>query len=125
MVKLLHHRTAQGFYFAASLSRGYFYWCDMRSEMRFAIFNAVNFGALLSFYQHFHRAIRQFQHLQDGGDATDLEHIGDFRLVFGCGFLRNEHDATLGGHGCFERLDALRASYKKWDDHMREHDDVA
>ena len=93
--------------------------------MRFAVFNAINFGALLTFDQYFHRAVWQLQHLQNGGDATDLEHVGDFGFVFGCGFLGNEHDATLCGHGRFEGFDALGATYKKWDDHVRKHDDVA
>ena len=125
LVKLLHHCAAQSLNFTAGFGRGYFDRCDVRGEMRFAVFNTVDFGALLAFDQNFDRAVWQLQHLQDGGNATDLEHVGDFGFVFGGGFLCNEHDATLCGHGCFERFDALRTSYKKWDDHVRKHDDVA
>jgi hypothetical protein len=66
-------------------------------------------GALLALDQHLHGAVGQLEHLQDGGDAADLEHVLDLGLVLGGGLLRHQHDAAAGFHGRFQRLDALGA----------------
>ena len=81
-------------------------------------------STLLAFHQHFHRAIGQLQHLQNGGDATDIKHVGHKRIVFGRRFLCDQHDAPVGLHGRLERLDAFRATHEKRDHHMRENHNV-
>ena len=93
--------------------------------MRFAVFNFVDRGALVAFDQHFDRAVGQFEHLQNGGNTTHLEHVGDQGLVFGCRFLRHQHDAAVSFHGRFERLDALGATYKQRYHHVGKDHNVA
>jgi hypothetical protein len=59
--------------------------------------------------QHFHRAVGQFEHLQDIGHATDLIQILRTRIVLGCRFLRDQQDALAGLHRRFERFDRFRS----------------
>ena len=93
--------------------------------MRSAIFNVVDHGTLLAFDQHFDGAIGQFKHLQNGGHAAHLEHIGDQRLVFGSRFLGHQHDAAVGRHGGFQCLNALWPTHKQGDDHVGKHHHIA
>jgi hypothetical protein len=46
-------------------------------EMRLAFLDAGSHGALLAFDQHLDGAVGQLEHLQDGGHAADVEHVGD------------------------------------------------
>jgi len=80
---------------------------------------------LLAFHQHLHGTVRQFQHLQDGGHAAHIKHVGDSGLILGSGFLCHQHDATLGSHGGFQGLDALGASHKQRNHHVREDHHIA
>ena len=98
---------------------------DVGGEMLLAVLDAVDAGALLAFDQHLHGAVGQLEHLQDGGDAADLEHVGDRRLVLGGGFLGHQHDAALRLHGGLERLDALGPAHEQRNDHVREDHHVA
>ena len=103
LIKLLHDSTAQSFNFAALLR---FFGCYLNghnrcNKMCFAICNVLYLGALLAFHQNLDGAIRQFKHLQDGRDTTDLKHVGSFGFIFGGSFLSNQHDAPIGQHGAF------------------------
>ena len=127
-VKLLHHRTAQGFNFTALVAGQRHFGLDrghIASEMQFTVFNLVDLGALLAFHQHLDGAVRQLEHLQNGGNATHIEHVLDRGLVLGCGFLRHQHDATLGLHGRLQRLDAFGSAHKQRDDHVRKNHHIA
>ena len=127
MVKLLHHRAAQGFNFASLVTHdncSQRYWRDIGTEVLFAFFNFIDFGPLLAFHQNLDGAVRQFQELQNGRNTPDLEHILNGRLVFGGGFLSHQHDAPLGFHGRFQRLDALGTTHEQRNDHMRKHHDI-
>ena len=93
--------------------------------MVLAVFDAVHAGALLALDQDLHGAVGELEHLQDGGDAADLEHVGNRRLVLGRGLLGHQHDAAFRFHGGLERLDALGPTHEQRDDHVREDDDVA
>ena len=127
-VELLHDRAAQGFDFAGLVARQRHFGLDRRhiaGEMQLAVFDLVDLGALLAFDQHLDGAIGQLEHLQDGGDATHAEHVLDRGLILGCGFLGHQHDAALGLHGGFQRLDALGPAHKQRDDHVGEHHHVA
>ena len=93
--------------------------------MRLAILDLQHLGALAALDQHLHRAVRQLEQLQDGGDAADLEHVVHRRLILGGGLLCDEHDAALALHRGFERLDALGPAHEQRDDHVREHHHVA
>src|SRR5450830_658693 len=92
--------------------------------MQLTIFNFVDTCALLAFNQHLDRAIGQLEHLQDGRDTTDVKHVGDQRIVLGSCFLGHQHDPALRLHGCFQRLDALGSTNKKWNHHVRKYDHV-
>jgi hypothetical protein len=122
VVKLLHHGAAQCFNFAGLVACNHdsrFNRCDIGREMLLALFNLVDGGALLPFHQHLHGAVRQLEKLQDSGHATHFKHVLNRRLVFGCGFLRHQHDAALGFHGRLQRLDALGAAHEQRDHHVR------
>jgi hypothetical protein len=54
--------------------------------MRLTVVNVVHLCTLLPFNQHLHRAIGQFEHLQDGRNAAHGKHVRDQRIIFGCGF---------------------------------------
>jgi hypothetical protein len=82
-------------------------------------------GALQAFDQHLHGAVGQLQHLQDAGDAADLEHVVGLGLVLAGGLLGHQHDLAAGFHRGFQRLDGLGPPDEQRDDHVREHDHVA
>lgn len=126
LVKLLHHRAAQGLDFGILVANlGGLHRRQGTNKVRGAIFNAVDHGALLAFNQDLDRAIRQFEHLQDGGHAAHLEHIGDQGLIFGCGFLSDQHDAAVGRHRGFQSFDTFGPPHKQGNDHVRKHHHVA
>ena len=128
MVKLLHDGAAQSLNFAGLVARQRhlgLYRRDVGDEMVLALFNLVDAGALLAFHQHLDGAVWQLEHLQDGGNAADLEHVLDRGLILGGGFLRNQHDAALGFHRRFKCLDALGATDKKRDHHMWKYHHIA
>ena len=127
LIKLLHDRAAQGFNFTALLGLlgSQFNWQHAGHEVDFAVNNGFDFGALLTFNQDLDGAIGQFEHLQNGRDATDFEHVGGLWLIFGCCFLGHQHDAAIGEHGTFKRFDAFGATHKERDDHVRKDHDIA
>jgi hypothetical protein len=47
------------------------------------ILDAVDARALAAFDQHLDRAVRQFQHLQDVGNTTDVVKVFRCRFVLG------------------------------------------
>jgi hypothetical protein len=96
----------------------------LADEMLLAFVDAVDARALLALDQHLHGAVGQLEHLQDGGDAADLEHVAHRRLVLGGGLLGHQHDAALGLHGRFQGLDALGAAHEQRDDHVGKHHHV-
>ena len=127
LVELLHHRTAQGFGFAAGLGQlcRRFHGFDGGHKVGFAVHNALHKGTLLAFDQNFDRAVGQFEHLQDGRDAADIEHVRGIGLIFGGGFLRHQHDAAVARHGRLQRFDALGAAHKQRDHHVGKDHDIA
>ena len=128
MVKLLHHRPAQSFDFAAllgrrsrlRLNRG-----DVAYKVLLTFSDAIDSSPLLPLHQHLDRAVGQLEHLQDGGHAAHGEHVFGRGLVLGCGLLGHQHDAPLGLHGRLQRLDALGSPDKQRDDHVRKDHDIA
>ena len=126
LVKLLHHSATQGLDLGVLVT--HFSGQHRRqgaNKVSLAIFNTVDHGTLLAFDQHFDGAIGQFEHLQDGGHAAHLEHIGDHGFVFGSRFLCNQHDASVCRHGNFQRFDTLGSTDKQRDDHVRKHHHIA
>ena len=93
--------------------------------MQLTLVNAIDACALLTFDQHLDGAVGQLQHLQNRRNATDIKHVGDQRIIFSRGFLRDQHDATICFHGRFQGLDAFGSSHKQGDDHVREHHDIS
>ena len=127
-VELLHDRAAQGLDFAGLVARHGHFGLDRRhiaGEVQLAIFNLVDLGTLLAFDQHLDSTVWQLEHLQNGGNATHAEHVLNRGLVLGGGFLGHQHDAALGLHGGFQRLDALGPAHKQRDDHVGEDHHVA
>ena len=121
LVKLLHHRTAQGLDFTGFLGNlGGFHRCHCGGEVGFHIGDAAHLRPLLTFDQHLHSAVGQFEHLEDGGHTAHLEHVASGGFVLGCGFLRHQHDAAFGFHGQLKRLDALGTSDKQRNHHVGE-----
>ena len=98
---------------------------DVGDEVLAVVADLMRVGALHAFDQHLHRAVGQLEHLQDGGDAADLEHVVGLGLVLAGGLLRHQHDLALGLHGRFERLDRFRAADEQRDHHVREDHHVA
>jgi hypothetical protein len=86
---------------------------------------AAGVGALHALDQHLHGAVGQLEHLQDAGDAADLEHVVGLGLVLAGGLLRHQHDLAAGFHGGLERLDRLGPPDEQRDDHVRKHDHIA
>ena len=123
LVELLNHRPAHGFGFAVRVRLGR----DRRhlhGEVRLDVFDAVNARALAAFYQHLHGAVRQFQHLQDVGNAADVIQVFGGRFVLGSGFLRHQHDAFPRFHRGFQGFNRLRPSHKQGNDHVRENHNI-
>ena len=93
--------------------------------VRLEVHDLVEARALAALDQHLHGAVREFQHLQDVGDAADAVEILGQRIVLRGGFLRDQHDALARFHRRLERLDRLRAPDEQRDHHVREHHHVA
>ena len=126
LVELLHHRTAQRFDLAGTvLLACRLHGRDRGREQRIAVMHRSHMGPLQAFDQHLDRAVGQLEHLQDGGNTTDIEHVGHLRLILGGSLLRHEHDAAVRIHGHFEGLDALGASHEQRDHHVGEYHHVA
>ena len=127
LVELLHHGAAQRLDLGVVLvGVRHLQRRDGGDEMRFvAVLDVGHGGALLALDQHLHGAVGQLQHLKDGGDATNLEHVAHQRFVLGGGLLCHQHDAAVGGHGGLERLDALGPPHEQRDDHVGKHHHVA
>ncbi len=124
LIELRDDRAAQRLGFGGRLLIGH----DRQhvgGEMRRAVDDALDAGALRAFDQHLDRAIGQLQHLQDVRDAADLVDVLGFGLVLRRVLLRDQHDAFAGFHRSFERLDRLRTADEQRNDHVREDDHVA
>ena len=124
LVELLGHRAPQGF----DLGLGVDFGRDRQhlgNEMLFGLGDAVGRGTLQAFDQHLDRAVGQFQHLQDAGNAADLEHIVGLGLVLAGGLLGHQHDLTTCFHRGFQGLDGLGATHEQRNHHMRKHHHVA
>ncbi|EKD96744.1 MAG: hypothetical protein ACD_23C01300G0001, partial [uncultured bacterium] len=125
LVKLLHHRTAKRLDLTGFVL--FLVGLDGRHggrEVRFGVCNGRHQSTLLPFHKHLDGAIRQLQHLQDGGDAAHIEHVLDRGFILGSSLLGHKHDAAIGLHRQLQRLDALGPSHEKRDDHMRKHHHV-
>ena len=131
MVKLLHHRAAQGLNFAGNFfivvgnHGGRFDRGDIGYKVRLAVFNFIDGRTLVAFDQDFDGSVWQLEHLQNGRDASDIKHVRDYRIIFGRRLLGHQHDAPLGFHRSLEGFDALGASHKQGNHHMRKHHHVA
>lgn len=123
LVELLRDRTAQGLDLGRMLGLGRD-GRDFGDEVLAGLGDGTGRRALQAFDEHLHGAVRQLQHLQDAGDAADLEHVFGLRLVLAGGLLGDQHDLAAGFHRGFQRLDGLGAPDEQRDDHVREHDDV-
>ena len=123
LVELLRHRAAQGLNLGRRLTRG-LHRHHFGGEVLFGVVDGLGLGALHAFDQHLHGAVGQLQHLQDAGNAADLEHVLGFWLVLAGGLLRHQHDLAAGFHRGFQGLDGLGAADEQGDDHVREHDHV-
>ncbi len=94
-------------------------------EVRLVVGHGQDVGTLRAFDQHLHGAVRQFQHLQDVGDTTDLVEILVGRLILGGRLLGNQHDALARFHRGFQGLDGFGAPHEQRNHHVREHHHVA
>jgi hypothetical protein len=79
----------------------------------------------MPFDQHLDGAVRQLEHLQDAGDAADLEHVVRLRLVLAGRLLRDQHDLATRFHRHLEGLDRLRSTDEQRDHHVGKHDHIA
>jgi hypothetical protein len=71
-------------------------------------------GAGPALDQHLHRAVRQFQQLQDGGDDADVIDGARRRIVVVLVLLGGQKDfLALGLHGFFQRAHRLLATDEK------------
>ena len=97
----------------------------VRGEVLAMLLDALDLRALRSLDEHFHRAVRQLEHLQHRRDTADVVEILGRRVVLRGLLLRDEQDVLAGVHRHVERLDRFGASDEQRDHHVREHDDVA
>lgn len=126
LVELLRHGAAQGFDLAGLVGFGLGrHGHDGAHEVGLFIHDLLDQRALLAFDQHLDRAVGQLEHLQDGGHAADVEHVGRRGFVLGGGLLGHQHDAAVALHGQLQRLDALGATHEQRDHHVGEHDHIA
>ena len=131
LIELLHHGATQGLDFtglATGRADRFGDRFDRRHvgrEERLPLLYPVDERPLLPLDQHLDGAVRQLEHLQDGGDAADIKHVRHQGVVLGRRLLRHQHDAPLGLHRRLQRLDAFWAADKQRYDHMRKHHDIA
>ena len=124
LVELCDQRAAHclGLAIRSVFGRNDFHLCI---EMAVRVKHTQHIDALRAFHEHLHRAVRQFEHLQNVRHTADGIQVIQAGIVFGRRFLRDQHDALAGLHGGFQRLDGLGAADKQRDDHMRKHHDIA
>ncbi|MCY1170821.1 hypothetical protein D9M73_109110 [compost metagenome] len=130
ILELLDHRTHQRGHFGIGGVERLFtvvalQHFDVGSEIAVGLHQASQRGAALALDQHAHRAIGQFQQLQnDGGDA-DFVQIIAIGIVFARVELRDQENLLVGGHRRLQSRDRLVATNEQRHDHVGEHDDVA
>ena len=81
--------------------------------------------ALLAFDQHLHGAVGQLQHLQDGGDAADLEHVVGRGSSLPAAFWATSMIWRPASIAASSALMRLRAADEQRDHHVGEHHHVA
>ena len=98
---------------------------DMGQEQSAALFNGQYSAASDTFDQHFHRAVRQLQHLQNLRDRTRTVQIGCSR-IFGVRVdLRQQKHRIVICHCRFQCRNGFRAAYKQRQHHVRINDDIS
>ena len=78
----------------------------------------------LALDQHFYRAVRQLQQLEDGGDRTDFVNVARIRIVDRSVALGHQHDFIIGLFDHFEGPNRLVPSHEQGRNHVWKHDDV-
>mmetsp|Transcript_15238 Transcript_15238/g.28562 ORF Transcript_15238/g.28562 Transcript_15238/m.28562 type:complete len:338 (-) Transcript_15238:699-1712(-) len=123
LIELLRHGATQGLDLGSMLGlrrdRRHF-----GHEMLAGLRDRDRRGTLQPLDQHLHGAVGQLEHLQDAGNAADLEHVLGLGLVLAGRLLGDQHDLAAGFHRGFQGLDGLGAPDEQRDDHVREHDHV-
>ena len=101
LVKLLHQCAAQRLDLSLVIFDAFICNRDGQqrcSEVLFAVYDAFNMRALKALDQHLHRAIGQFEHLQNAGHTAHLEHVAGTGFIFGGSLLGHQHDAAIRRH---------------------------
>ena len=89
-----------------------------RGVVRPLIRDLLDPRALAALDEHFHRAVRQLEHLENVRNAADVVHVLGRRFVLRCRLLRHEQDALPGLHRDFHRLDRLRPTDEERNHHV-------
>ena len=125
MVKLGKQRPANGFDIGIVRIRILIDSFDMGQEQPAAFFNSQYSAASDTFDQHFHRAVRQLQHLQNLRDRTRTVQIRRRRILCIRVDLRQQKHRIVIRHCRFQCRNGFRAAYKQRQHHMRINDDIA
>ncbi len=82
-------------------------------------------GALDAFDEHFDRAVRELEQLQDRRDRAEAIKVLRARIIDIGLLLRDEQDLLASAHRLIEREDRLLAPDEQRNHHMRIHDHIA
>src|ERR1700733_5975129 len=82
-------------------------------------------GARRAFDEHLDRAVGQLEQLQNARQRAGGENGVGRGIVVGRVLLGRKQNRLVGLHHLFERANRLLAPDEQWNDHVREHDDVA
>lgn len=92
-------------------------------EIAVGFLEAHDLRAPAALDQHLHRAVRQLEKLEDGGDGAGLE-VAGARLVLQGVLLRDEQDLLVVAHHSFQRTNGFLAADEERHDHVREDHNI-
>ena len=123
VLELLGDRTHQRGSFGP-FRREFLDRCNLGDEIIFLSLHRLELRTMLALHQHAHGAVGQLQQLQDHSDDTGVVQRVATRIILRRVELGHEENFLVAFHRGFQRGDALVASNKERNDHLRENDNV-
>ena len=81
--------------------------------------------ALLTLNQHFNRAVREFEQLQDSCNGADPIQSVFAWIIVSRILLSQQQNLLVARHRSLKGLDRLLASHEQWDHHVRINHNIA
>ena len=98
---------------------------DFGTQITICLTKMLNRTALLTLNQHFDRAVRELEQLQNSCNGTDAIQGVFARIVVSRILLSQQQNLLVARHRSLKGLDRLLASHEQWDHHVRINHNIA